>query len=452
MNMSNTLNAIKTPCGMKDFNSKELYIRKYIVDIIQKCYETHCGKLLDTPALELQSTIHQLYGEEFNKLVYNIESNNMEEKLMMRYDLTVPFVRYVSEHGLKLFKRIQFGTVYRKDSPQMTLGRYRSFMQGDFDIIGDDYQTLIYDMEILDLLQDVMYKLLGDKFKIHLNHKQLIVNLLKKCGVEEEQYNTVSSSIDKLDKKQWNDIKSELLEKQIDSAIIDSIEEFVVVMNNKKTDIFETLEDLNNYGICGEKTYNDLLKIFNQLKNLNINQYFIFNPIIVRGMDYYTGIIYEVKYDDENIIGSTIAAGGRYDKMIQKMGNHNVPGIGISIGIDRIMTIYEKTNALQTDLSPSIKYYIARIESDTPEVFNRAFELCSQIRRLGVSCEMCHLANPKMGPQMKYALENNIPYMIIIGQNEIDKNTIQLKMMRDKKQIELETNVFLQSVKDNLFM
>ena len=449
MNLSNN---IKPPCGMKDFNTKEVYMRKHIVDIIQKCYEAHCGKLIDTPAIELQTTIHQLYGDEFNKLVYNIEHNDTEERLMMRYDLTVPFVRYVAEHGLKSFKRIQFGTVYRKDTPQMTLGRYRSFMQGDFDIIGDDQQTLIYDMEILDLLQDVMYKLLGDNFKIHLNHKQLIINLLEKCGVNKEQHNTVSSSIDKLDKKQWIDIKIELLEKQIDSVIVDSIEKFIVIMNNKKTDIFETLEELNKYGICDEKTYNDLVKIFTQLKNLNISQYFVFDPIIVRGMDYYTGIIYEVKYCDENIIGSTIAAGGRYDNMIKKMGNHDMPGIGLSIGIDRIMTIYEKTKMFENDLSPKIKYYVARIESNTPEVFNRTFELCSQIRRLGFSCEMCHLSNPKMGPQMKYALENNIPYMVIIGQTEIDKNTVQLKLMNHKKQIELDSSIFLQSVKDNIFM
>lgn len=450
---------IKPPCGMKDFNSKEVHLRAHIINIIQKCYEAHCGNIIDTPTLELQSTIHQLYGEEFNKSVYNIANtdNEEEEKLMMRYDLTVPFIRYVAEHGLKSFKRIQFGTVYRKDTPQMTLGRFRSFTQGDFDIIGDDQNTCIYDMEILDLLQDVMHKLLGDNFTIYLNHKQIIINLLEKCGVEPDKYNLVTSAIDKLDKKCWDNIKLELLNKEIAEKIVDDIGTFLTdIQKNKRSSLPEALHYLCSLGLLDDNTNTNLLKIVNQLIALGIDKYFVFDPSIVRGMDYYTGIIYEVKYNNSKVINFTIAGGGRYDTIIGKLGNVDVPAIGISIGIDRIMTIYEKENKLQNN-GNKIKYYVARIESPNDNgVFSYAFGLCSQIRRLGHTCEMSHLPTPKIGHQFKFALTNEIPYIIIVGDNEVINKTVQIKIPgKDKKsgkQISMEKDLFIQAVKDNLII
>lgn len=438
---------IKTPCGMRDYDNNIINTRNHIVKIIRQCYESFNGKEIDTPIMELQSTIHQLYGSEFNKLVYNIERKNNtseEERLMLRYDLTVPFVRYAVEKGIKLFKRMQIGMVYRKDNPQMNIGRYRSFMQADFDILGDDQQTQIHDVEILDLLHYTLNELLGNNFTIFVNHKIIVLNMLNFCGVDindNEQVKMISSGIDRLDKNEWSTITNDLLEKGIDPQILKKIG--ALFDDEISLDIFLSKS------IITIDIYNDMINIFKKLELLGVEKSFVFDPKIVRGMDYYTGLIYEVKYNDTNVISSSIAAGGRYDDLMSKMGNHDIKAIGLSIGIDRIMTIYEKNNEMKSE--KSLQWFVARIhtnnnDKDDQDILDYSIKVCSMIRRKGFSCEMNHTNKPSIKKQLTHVLQNNIPQMLIIGKDEVNSNSLMLKYMKDRKQNNMSFDFFFNNI------
>jgi histidyl-tRNA synthetase len=445
------MTSTKTPTGMQDNDQFEVAIVDKVTSIIKRCYELRCGNSIDTPELELQSTIHDLYGEEFNKLVYNIEDFG-GEKLMLRYDLTVPFIRYAADNSINAFRRMQLGTVYRRDNPQLKGGRYRRFRQYDFDILGDDQDTCIYDIEVLDLLNDVMTQLLGDKFIVRLNHRKIIYNLLKLSNIPLEKYETVASSLDKLDKCTWDEIKNELLTKKaISQESVDILVKYIEMINTidyKKASMETTIKKLHEMKICDDETYTELTKssqFFNTSKN------YIFDPFVVRGMNYYTGIIFEVSYTDSNIISSTIAAGGRYDDTIEKLGNHNkVRAIGMSIGIERICTIYKETiYKNEKPIVNNIEYYVASI-GKSEAVLKERINTCLQLRKLNKVCMMSNHRAPKMAHQFEYVFKNKVKYMIIIGDCEIAANQIRLKIIDKNKEVVFDKDKFYDMVKDHV--
>lgn len=428
---------LKAPKETRDFGSKDVYIRENIFIRIKKHFELYGCVPIDTPVIECIETVKNLYGEEFNKLVYTLDDQG-GEKLILRYDLTVPFARYVINNGLVNFKRYQIGKVYRRDEPQLTKGRFREFYQCDADFIGTDYGTMIQDTEILCLLRDILSDVLDDKdsqkFKIKINSKKILFDVLTFIGAPKNQFNTICSSIDKLDKFEWNEIAEELINiKNIDGDCVLRLKLFMDLLNydlNK----FQILELLFSNKYIERPTYEEMILLFNNIEATKLNDIIVFDPVLSRGLDYYTGIVYEAVYYDKNVMSSSIAAGGRYDNMLDKLGNRGIiPAIGLSIGIERIVTILESNNLKINTKLP--KVFIATVK-DNMEIHKLI--LANELRKQNILVDYFYNKSPKMRQQLDFVLNNKIPFMVIIGNNEIETNTVNLKIIDEHKEINIK--------------
>lgn len=437
METNNSL--IKAPKGTRDFNPHDVYMREMLFSKIKKYFELYGCVPIDTPVMECVETVKNLYGEEFNKLVYTLDDNG-GEKLILRYDLTVPGARYVINNGLVNFKRYQIGKVYRRDEPQISKGRYREFYQCDADFIGTDYGTMIQDTEILCLLNDIMVDILGkDTYKIKLNNRKLLYDVLTFIGANPEEFSTICSSMDKLDKTTWNEIVNELVNvKNINIECVNKLSEFVILTTSNASCV-DFIEDLLDRKYITNETYNEIKLLFDNLTKTKIMDNIKFDPLLSRGLDYYTGVIFEAEYYDKNIMASSIAAGGRYDNMLDKLGTRGIiPAIGLSIGIERIVTILEANN-LQIIKNPP-KVFIATVGNNM-EIHKLI--LANELRKQNILVDYFYNKNPKMRPQFDYVFNNKIPYMVVVGNNEIQNDTLKLKYIDEHKEISIKRNELL---------
>lgn len=440
--METKISETKTPTGMKDLNASDVYLREYIFGIIKSCFHARGGIPIDTPIMELKSTISNLYGE-FNKKVFEVNDFS-GEKLMLRYDLTVPLARYVANNGLQNFRRYHIGKVYRRDNPQITHGRYREFYQCDFDIVGCDNNN-IYDIEILALLHDVLSKLLYNRFTIKINYKDILYRIFYLSDISPNNYEIVASAIDKLDKKSKEEIYDELIKKDIN---IDKLKYYVEKLCYSG-DIVQTYNFLISEDVIPENLRNKIKNLFDNLVFLGISQKFIFDPLLARGLDYYTGVIYEATYSDKEIMAYSIAGGGRYDNMIGLFSNHGkIPAIGLSIGIERIVIIYEKIYPKDLFIDKNKMGPFVYVASVKGNFINQKIKLCETLRSFGIWCEMSNHENPKMRQQYDEVFNKKIPYMIVIGECEIKNNTIQIKDINANQQTEYKLDDGIKYIHD----
>lgn len=435
---------LKSPKGTRDLNPNEVRLREKLFESIKKYFELYGGQPIDTPVIECVDTVKNLYGDEFNKLVYTLDDQG-GEKLLLRYDLTVPFARYIVNNAINIFKRYQIGKVYRRDEPQITKGRFREFYQADFDIIGTDYETYIQDTEMLLLLTDILKEILGDQtFIITFNNRNLLFDVLSFIGVDKGDYNKVCSSLDKLDKKELDEVIDELIkEKQIDVNIVNKLTNYITLVKSFENSDLDTIEKLNillEKGYIQKDTFDSMIKFINNINSVQISKYINFNPLLSRGLDYYTGIIYEAIYCDQSIMSSTIAAGGRYDNMLDRLGNRGIiPAIGLSIGIERIVTILEKTQASEINTMKDY-VYVATVGKNME---THKLVLINELRKQNINVEYSYNNKAKMRQQFEYVFKNGIKYMIILGENEVNTNTLKLKFIEDCKEITINRNDLL---------
>ena len=431
------------PNGMIDFTCDKINIHEHIFNIAKNIFLTRGSIQLDTPVAELFDNVNNLYGEEFNKSVYTLDSNDEnKQKLFLRYDLTVPLARYVGMNGLRNFRRHQIGKVYRKDNAQIQKGRYREFYQCDFDIVGTDNNTFAYDLEMIDTINSLLEKLLGtNMFKIKLNHKNIVLEMLTKSNVPIELHNTICSSLDKLDKKSWTDIQTELEQKLLDNKSINTIKMYYdkFSMCNSNNEI--TYKMLVEENLLEGNTLNNINIIMEFLKSTNCN-HFVLDPFLIRGMDYYTGILFEALYIDNSIIESTILAGGRYDNMIEKFSNiDKVPAIGMSIGVERISLIL---NNKYTSKNPKYQVYIASLGNIN---YVETMKICSDLRNENIVTCMSHMNNQSMRQHFNTVFKENIPIMIIFGENEYKNNTVTIKNITTKQQCSVSKTEYVDIIK-----
>lgn len=429
---------IRRPQGTRDFNGFDTRIRKDTINKITNIFENYGGEQIDTPVIERLQIVKNIYGGEFDKLVYELDDQG--DKLFLRYDLTIPGVRFVANNGLKLFKRYQVGKVYRRDHPQISKGRYREFYQADFDIIGEDYGQMAQEIEMISLLNNVLQKTIGNHFIIKINHRQILFNMVLANGFKKEDCHTICSTIDKMDKLTKVELIKELVnDKGFPEENCNNLLQMLSNCNNSKI-IIEKLNHLKQNNIIDTKLYDSLTILFNSIGNLNIE----FDISLARGLDYYTGIVYEACCTNEYLISSSIAAGGRYDTLIGKMSNKGeIPAIGLSIGIERLIIIIEKLE-LYKDTVPTPTVFVASVG---PDLTIPRIQLCLQLRNAGIYTETIYLANPKMRTQFKHVFENKIPYMLVIGENEIKNNTIRVKIIETKEQYDIDSNNIVDHIK-----
>ncbi|CAF3512462.1 unnamed protein product [Rotaria sordida] len=351
-NITNNDKILKIPRGTRDYHPNQMKIREEVFHTIINCFKQHGANTIDTPVIELTTLLKEKYGED-SKLIYELkDQDDDEETLALRYDLTVPFARYLSQNKISTMKRYHIGKVYRLDNPKMTRGRYREFYQCDFDIAGN-YDPMIPEAECIKIIVEILDKLALGQYKIYINHRKLLDAIFTVCGVPDKLFRSLSSTIDKLDKNSWDVVRNEMInEKGLSSEVVDKISRYVHMNGN--VNLIEQLR--NDPELSSEKlsieALNDLELLFRYLTLFNVMDKVIFDLKLARGLDYYTGVIFEavlIQYqynpqlDDDQIAVGSVAAGGRYDELVGKIDPKQrcVPCIGVSIGVERIFTIKE---------------------------------------------------------------------------------------------------------------
>ncbi|XP_057972949.1 histidine--tRNA ligase, cytoplasmic [Malania oleifera] len=417
----------KLPKGTRDFAKEQMAIREKAFSIIVDVFKRHGATALDTPAFELRETLMGKYGEE-SKLIYDLADQG-GELCSLRYDLTVPFARYVAMNGITSFKRYQIAKVYRRDNPSK--GRYREFYQCDFDIAGQ-FERMGPDFEVIKILTELLDELdIGD-YEVKLNHRQLLDGMLDICGVPSEKFRTICSSIDKLDKLSFAQIKKEMVEeKGLSVETADKIGTFV----KERGSPLELLSKLKQEGSkflthnVSVLALNELEILFKALEKSKCIGKVVFDLSLARGLDYYTGVICEAVFKGVTQVGS-IAAGGRYDNLIGMFGTKQVPAVGVSLGIERVFTIMEQLqkDQKQATRATETQVLVAILGDD----LSQAAELVSELWNAKLKAE--YMVNKRVMKHIDRAKESRIPWMIIVGEREINEGIVKLKDIEANKE------------------
>ncbi|WJX68243.1 histidine--tRNA ligase [Trifolium repens] len=410
----------KIPKGTRDFAKDQMTIRKKAFSVIEEVFERHGATALDTPVFELRETLMGKYGED-SKLIYDLADQG-GELCSLRYDLTVPFARFVAMNGLTSLKRYQIAKVYRRDNPSK--GRYREFYQCDFDIAGPS-EKMAPDFEVVRILTELLEELNIGDFEVKLNHRKLLDGMMQICGVPPEKFRTICSSIDKLDKQPFDQIRKEMVEeKGLTAETADRIGTFVKEKGHPLTLLSKLKQEgsafLENVGSVD--ALNDLEILFNALDKSKRLDKVVFDLSLARGLDYYTGVIFEAVFKGGAQVGS-IAAGGRYDNLIGMFGSKQVPAVGVSLGIERVFVIMEQQLKDQNQMARPTKTEV--LVSILGNDVTLAGELAGELWDAGVKAEF--LVNKRRPKHFDYAKESRIPWMILVGEQEIKEGTVQLK-------------------------
>ena len=435
------------PQGTRDFSAAVVQKRNYIFQTIRSVFELYGFQPLETPAMENLDTLMGKYGEEGDKLIFKILNNGLDnpdkheqaktdfEKVLagkntkgiteraLRYDLTIPFARYVAmNHGqLTLpFKRYQIQPVWRADRPQK--GRYREFYQCDADVVGS--KSLLNEVELANIYTTVFEKL-GVGVVIKINSRKILAGLAEICGGAEKMMD-ITIAIDKLDKIGLEKVKAELTQKGLSDEQISTIEKYLSIEGTdaEKLAILKTLIGHTENGIKGIEEIEYILNYQLQTPDSKLQTDFT----LARGLNYYTGIIFEVKAIGVQM--GSIGGGGRYDDLTGLFGVPDVPGVGISFGVDRIYDVMEELKLFpeEVQMGTQILFFnLGEAESKT------AFGLMQQLRNKGIRCELFH-ENTKFDKQFKYADKKQIPYVVILGSEELAAGTCVVKDLRKGEQ------------------
>jgi histidyl-tRNA synthetase len=333
----------KIPKGTRDYAPEQMRIREQVFAAIRRVFKRHGGVEIDTPVFELRDVLMGKYGED-SKLIYDLADQG-GELLSLRYDLTVPFARFLAMNSVGNIKRYHIAKVYRRDQPQLNRGRYREFYQCDFDVAGS-YSPMVPDAEVITVATEILTELPVGTFVIKLNHRRLLDAIFDICGVPMEKFRPICSAVDKLDKAPWEEVKTEMVsEKGLSAQVADRIGEFVLQSGRPK-ELWAKLTEGKVFGdhVGANAAMKDLYTLFEYLDAMGSLPYVSFDLSLARGLDYYTGVIYEAVLIDGVAQVGSIAAGGRYDNLVGMFSPANVqtPCVGVSIGIERVFTIIEK--------------------------------------------------------------------------------------------------------------
>ena len=473
------------PQGTRDFSAEVVRKRNYIFAIIRNIFELYSFEPLETPAMENLDTLMGKYGEEGDKLIYrildsgnpfskeffrelgdyfkanydNIENlriscdefkdisnpfgnalfklnpealesfsmqllknkkyltgfkNEVSDKAL-KYDLTIPFARYVAMNHTKLtfpFRRYQIQPVWRADRPQK--GRYREFTQCDADVVGS--LSLLNEVELANIYHEVFIKLGLIKYELKINSRKILVALAALCGGADKMID-ITIAIDKLDKIGLEKVKEELQQRGLNDEQIKTIESYLNITGTNEEKLTQIKSLIGSIEI-GKQGIEEVEFLFLQTKNTNLHIDFT----LARGLNYYTGIIFEAKAPPAVKMGS-IGGGGRYDNLTGLFGVPNIPGVGISFGVDRIFDVLEELNLFPQDVQTSTEALFFNMGENES---NFAFGIMQNLRSSGIACELYHEA-AKISKQFSYAEKKNIPFVIIIGSKEMEEQNCAVK-------------------------
>ena len=456
------------PKGTRDFSPVEMAKRNYIFNTIRDVYALYGYRQIETPAMENLSTLMGKYGEEGDKLLFKIlnsgdfmrginpadlsdgATGHLAAQLCekgLRYDLTVPFARYVVQHRDELqmpFKRYQLQPVWRADRPQK--GRYREFYQCDADVVGSD--SLLNEVELMQII-DTVFTRFGIRVSIHINNRKILTGMANHIG-QPDKIVEITTAIDKLDKIGIDNVKAELAANGVTPEAIDKLQPLFQISGDNDSQLAAIAAMLADDEV-GTKGVEEVRFVLNTLKNLNLKSQtsnlkfqneITLDLTLARGLNYYTGCIFEVKALDVQI--GSITGGGRYDNLTGIFGMPGLSGVGISFGADRI---YDVLN--QLDLYPANAVQSAQVlfinfgETEAA----RAMQVATQLRQAGIATEV-YPDSSKMKKQMSYANTLGVPYVALIGETEMQTGVITLKDMHTGEQTQLTPDQLIEKLKD----
>ena len=428
------------PKGTRDFSPLEMSKRNYIFDTIKEVYSLYGFQQIETPAMENLSTLMGKYGEEGDKLLFKIQNSGdyfkglTDEELLsrnanklaskfcekgLRYDLTVPFARYVVMHRDELalpFKRFQIQPVWRADRPQK--GRYREFYQCDADVVGSD--SLLNEVELMQIVDTVFTKF-GIRVCIKINNRKILTGIAELIG-QADKIVDITVAIDKLDKIGIDNVNAELAEDGIPAEAIEQLQP-IINLKGSNAEKIQTMKEVLHDSATGMKGIEETEFILNTLAESGLNNQVELDLTLARGLNYYTGAIFEVKALDVQI--GSITGGGRYDNLTGIFGMPGLSGVGISFGADRIFDVLN-----QLDLYPKESVGATQVlfvnfgEAET----RYCLPVVADLRKAGIRTEMFPDA-VKLKKQMSYANTKNIPFVAIVGETEMQDNTVMVKDM-----------------------
>jgi histidyl-tRNA synthetase len=439
------------PKGTRDFSTEEMLRREYIFGTIRQVFRLYGYQPIETPAMENLSTLLGKYGDEGDKLLFRIlnsgdfigsvndqelagrDSAALSSKISekgLRYDLTVPFARYVVQHREEIafpFKRYQIQPVWRADRPQK--GRYREFFQCDADVIGSD--SLLNEYELIKIIDEI-FKRLHLSVTIKINNRKILSGIAEYTG-NAEKITDITVAIDKLDKIGAEAVNAELKSKGLTDEAISLLQPLFNIKGNVSSKL-EQLEKLLVNSETGKKGIEETRSLFGYLESGELAADTELDLTLARGLNYYTGAIIEVKSKDVSI--GSICGGGRYDNLTGVFGLPGVSGVGVSFGADRIYDVLLQLNLFDESQSSSTKVMVVNFgENENPF----GIKITESLRKMGVSSEL-YPDPAKLKKQMSYADARKIPYIIIAGEEEIKNNSLTVKIMSTGEQKKLDLN------------
>ncbi|XP_012528229.1 histidine--tRNA ligase, cytoplasmic isoform X1 [Monomorium pharaonis] len=440
---------LKTPKGTRDYNPEQMALRLGVLEKIISVFKRHGAETIDTPVFELKDVLTGKYGED-SKLIYDLKDQG-GEILALRYDLTVPFARYLAMNKISSIKRYHIAKVYRRDNPATTKGRYREFYQCDFDIAGQ-YDLMLPDVECIKVVCEALEALNLGSYLIKVNHRSLLDGIFAACGVPPSKFRGICSAVDKLDKTPWEEVKKEMTdEKGLDERIADKVGNYVSQSGGVEL-IAELRKDKElmkqPVAVQGLDSMELLLKYCGIYRILDKIK---FDLSLARGLDYYTGVIYEAILSGDDIGVGSVAGGGRYDNLVGMFDskNKNVPCVGVSVGVERIFSVMEAKLAnkgLKTRTA-EIEVFVASAQKNLHE---ERMKILADLWQAGVKAEQSYKKNAKLLAQLQHCEENGIPLAIIVGEGELAKGEVTLRVVSTREETRVLRSNLVEEIRRRL--
>ena len=429
----------KTLPGFMELLPDEQILFNEMKEKIQKSYERFGFLPLDTPIIESADVLLAKAGGETEKQIYKFTKG--DNNLALRFDLTVPLAKYVTEYYQNLsfpFRRYQIGKVYRGEKAQR--GRFREFYQCDIDIIGDGNLSIINDAELPSVIYNTFKDLGFDKFTICINNRKLLNGLFESCNLKDKNVE-ILRSIDKIDKIGKDSVIKELEELGINEESINLIIKFISI----NTSVENTIKELENLNIENELFSVGLSELIELVKYMKIfgipEENFKIDLTIARGLDYYTGTVYETFLDEYRFLGS-VCSGGRYDNLAEYYTEKKLPGVGISIGLSRLFFQLTYNNIIKANKKSTAEVLVVSMIDD----LSIPVQIATKLRANEINTQI-YLESAKIKKQFKYANSLDLPYVIVLGEDEIKNNTVTLKDMKKGDQCEISIEEAINIIK-----
>ncbi len=430
----------RVPRGMRDILPEQMIRRQYVIDVIRDVFEEFGFEPLQTPALELSEVLTGKYGPDAEKLIYQAGHTGGKEDISLRYDLSVPLCRVVAMYPQlpKPFKRYQIDPVWRAERPQK--GRYRQFFQCDADTVGSD--SMLADAENVNLIYQVLFRLGFYDFEININNRKLITGIGEFTGVPTEQLGGLYRAIDKLDKIGLDGVTTELRENEIPEDVIANLLKLIQIEGPPKVVLDELYEQLGHLDIAREGIA-ELGELIRYLMIFGVpEEMYRVNVAMVRGLEYYTGPIYETVVKEPKI--GSITGGGRYDELIGSFSKQSFPATGTSFGIERIIDVMEEFDMFPSTVRKTVTQVLMTVFDD--DLMEESLKLATRLRQGGIRTEV-YFRPTRISTQMKYANAKGIPYVVILGSDELAAGTAAVRDLATREQEDVPLDKVVDRIK-----